>query len=181
MYLSITNVGHKKTKYFIVDQSEELNLPNIPLGYNLVFQEKYTNNIKVINDDEFKEIFKNNTLLYEIVEFNSSFKISNTDALEYIDTEYENINKNFLKSNESLTNNGIIYYENNKLKCLNNIYNKNEFDSLTSLLQNKINKIRYDINLINTEKGKIEKSNIFHLFEEMKNNLNLIKRKIRND
>ena len=181
MYLSITNVGHKKTKYFIVDQSEELNLPNIPLGYNLVFQEKYTNNIKVINDNEFKEIFKNNTLLYEIVEFNSSFKISNTDALEYIDTEYEDINKSFLKGDKSLTNNGIIYYENNKLKCLNNIYNKNEIDGLTSLLQNKINKIRYDINLINTEKGKFEKSNIFHLFEEMKNNLNLIKRKIRND
>ena len=93
MYLSITNVGHKKTKYFIVDQSEELNLPDLPSGYTIAFQELYTNNFKVLNDEELKKVFSNNTLLYEILGFNSSFKLSIEDVKKDVD-EVTNI---FLK------------------------------------------------------------------------------------
>ena len=66
MYLSITNVGHKDVKYFIVDQSEELNLPDIPSGYTIAFQELYTKKFKVLNDEELKKVFSNNTLLSEL-------------------------------------------------------------------------------------------------------------------
>ena len=178
MYLSITNVGHKNTKYFIVDQSDELNLPNIPEGYSLVFQEKYTNNIKVINDEEFKKIFQNNTLLYEIVEFNSSFKISEEDIEKQVKNEIENILSNKFKISSSFKlntcNKNIVNFVNNPI----DIYNKDEIDEFQNSIQNKINKIKYYINVLKNEQCKVDKDEIYQSLNNFKNDINKIKKRI---
>lgn len=182
MYISITNFDHKKTKYFIIDETEELNLPDIPSRYSLVFKEKYTNNIKVINDEELKKIFKNNTLFYEVIMFNSSFKISTEDIINIISNEFKFYLNIILKikDNQCLNSlNKILYIKNNYFEFLqNDFYNKNDIDNLISNTQNKINEINDKIDIINIIKEKSDKSEISQILETMKNDLNSIKEKI---
>lgn len=171
MYLSITNVGHQKTKYFIVDQTEELNIPNIPSGYTLAFQEKYTNNFKVLNDEELKQVFLNNTILYEILEFNSSFKITNDDAKKYIDDEFEELSKKFFKITPTFELNRKNLNIVDFIKVGSDIYTKNEVDNLFSILQNKINNINNTIDFINNNYAKTNTTDLNNLIESLRNDL----------
>jgi len=179
MYLSITNVGHKKTKYFIVDQSEELNLPNIPSGYTIAFQELYTNNFKVLNDEELKKVFSNNTLLYEIYEFNSSFKISEEDVKKYIDDEFEKESEKFFKITSSFEldrkNLNIVDF----IKVSSDIYTKNEIDDLMGILQNKINLVNEKIDLINENHAKADLLELNNLIKSMQYDLGLCRDKAK--
>lgn len=175
MYLSITNIGHKKTKYFIVDQTEEFNLPNIPQGYSLAFQEKYKTEIKIVNDENLKKIFKNNTLLYEIVFFNSDFKLNKCDVKEQIKNKYNNFFENTFKIDNSfnlkLCNSDIIDFVNKPV----NIYNKVEINTFISSLQNKINRINHIMNIFDEYINIITKTQIYETLENTKNEINLIK------
>ena len=179
MYLSIRNVGHKDTKYVIVDKTEELNLPDIPSGYTFAFQELYTNNIKVLSDQEFKDIFSNNTLLYEIVGFNNSFKIEKTDIKKLIKDEIIKIISSIFKITSSFILNrdnlDIVDFINS---TTNGIYNKNEIDDLCSSLQNKINEINEDYNFIENEIGLGNKEEINQFFNNIDIDIKSIKSKI---
>ena len=179
MYISVINNAHAREKYLIVDQSEELNVPDIPSGYSLVFQNQYTNDLKVLNDDELKKVFQNNMILYEVVEFNSSFKLNDQDATNFICQTFKNfINKIFRIDN----------LFNLKHNCPNkiyltkadfNVYKKDEIDSMIALLQNKLNKITNYFNVLKFEKGYSEnKVNLNQELDLLKSNLNEIKNEI---
>lgn len=179
MYLSITNVGHKKTKYFIVDKTEELNLPSIPSGCTIAFQEKYSNNLKVLNDEELKKVFSNNTILYEIFEFNSIFKISDDFAKRIIDNEFEKLSEKFFKITSTFKLNRKNLNIVDFINVSSDIYTKNEVDNLFDMLQNKINNINNTINFIDDNYAKINLSELNNLIESIKNDLTRCKEKAK--
>lgn len=178
MYLTITNIGHKNTKYFITDTSEELNFPAIPSGYLFVFQERYTKNIKVINDEEFKKLFQNNTLLYEVVEFNSSFKLIEDEAIDNVNKEiYEKLSNKFKISSSFMLNScnrNIVNFVN----IPDDTYNKNQIDELENSVQNKINKIKDYIDVLKNERCLADKNEIYQFLDELKNEVNKIKKRV---
>ena len=182
MYLSISKTNNKKIKYFIIDQSEEFNIPNIPSGFTLAFQEKYSSNIKILNDEELRKVFSNNTILYEIINFDSSLKITEKIGNEFINKKIKEFISPMLKITESLSLNILNINIINFTKISKELYNKNEVNNLFSTIQNKINNINEKLNIVrNIQSQSINKNEIYNQLNLLTEKLNAYKEKIIND
>lgn len=135
MHISITNHSHLDTKFYIIDTSPALNVPQIPKGFTLVFREKYTSNLEVITIDKLNKIFEDNKLFFNIKLFNNIFRIDDVEFKLFL----KGILKDVINQYIMVKNNKLIMpdYLVNFIKC-DDIHSKSDIDDIFNDLNNKL-------------------------------------------
>jgi len=167
MYLSITNHNHEKIKYYVVDTTKELNFPNIPNGYTLIFKEKYTSKLEKITPEKFEKIFENNTLFYDIKLFNNIYKCNESEFKIQINNCINEFNSNIVTFNDSFN----ILIGNDLIE-----FNGISDEYYTSIeIDNKLNELNSNLELL---ENKISSLNEISKKEEIENELQILEDKI---